>query len=122
MTFAFQKLTVWQKAVHLIDDIMYLADNLNSDKPHYKLIEQLESCSTSIALNIAEGKGKHTNKNFIRHLYIARGSLYESLTLLVLFRKREWISEEQLEDIESQALDLTKMMMGLIKSLSPQEK
>ena len=121
-TFAFQKLQVWQKAIEFADQVMWLSKNLDTDKYHYKVIEQLEAASTSVSLNIAEGKGRKTKQDFIRFLYIARGSLYETVSLLELIHKRDWITQEQLTEIEEQALEITKMLMGLIKNLSGNKK
>ena len=52
-TFAFKDLLVWQKAVDFADSVIAMSENLNTDRKHYRLIEQLESCSTSVAMNIA---------------------------------------------------------------------
>lgn len=75
MQFGFKELIVWQKAMEFADQVLDLTDNLETDRKHYRLIEQLESSVTSVALNIAEGKGINSNKEFIQFLYISRGSL-----------------------------------------------
>jgi four helix bundle protein len=74
----------------------------------------LESASTSIALNIAEGKGRYSKKEFIQFLYIARGSLYETITLLVIFNRKKWISDTQLNEIGVFGDQIGKMLSGLI--------
>ena len=68
-------------------------------------------------MNIAEGKGRFSKKEYIRFLYVARGSLYEAVTLLVLFRKRNWISKKTYNELEDKAEEIVKMLMGLIKYL-----
>ncbi len=75
--FGFKKLIVWQKAVEFANKIILLTEAIDTKRKHYRLIEQLESSSCSIAQNIAEGKGRYSNKEFIHFLYISRGSLYE---------------------------------------------
>ncbi|MFA5100106.1 MAG: four helix bundle protein [Candidatus Omnitrophota bacterium] len=55
----------------------------HSDRKHYRLIENLEASCTSIAFNIAEGKGRFSKKEFIQFLYVARGSLYETVSQLI---------------------------------------
>jgi len=57
--FAFENLEVWQKAVEFANRVINLSEEIKTDRKHYRLIEQLESASTSIALNIAEGKGRY---------------------------------------------------------------
>jgi four helix bundle protein len=80
------------------------------------LIEQVESSSASISQNIAEGKGRNSKKEFEHYLYIARGSIYETVTLLNLFYKRSWIEPEKLNEMENEALEIAKMLKGLINS------
>jgi four helix bundle protein len=115
--FSFEDLEVWQKAVEFARKIIELIEALNTSRRHYRLIEQLESSTTSIAMNIAEGKGRYSKKEFIQFLYIARGSLYETITLLMIFHKNNWINEEQLCEIKNFADEIGKMLSGLIRSI-----
>ncbi len=85
--FAFEELEVWQKSVEYAVEVVRLIEKVETTRKHYKLIEQLEGACTSIALNIAEGKGRYSKKEFIQFLYIARGSLYETVTLLIIFQR-----------------------------------
>jgi four helix bundle protein len=82
------------------------------------LIEQLEAAVTSVPMNIAEGKGRNSRKEFIHFLYVARGSLYETLTLLEIFQMRNWIPRDQFGQLELQANELAMMINGLIRSLT----
>ena len=54
--FSFEDLEVWQKAVEFANRVIQLAEQIQTDRKHFRLIEQLEAASTSVALNIAEGK------------------------------------------------------------------
>ena len=69
----------------LVDQVIEVIDEMDTPRKHYRLIEQLESAATSIPLNIAEGKGRLSKKEFMQYLYIARGSAYEMLTLVEIF-------------------------------------
>jgi four helix bundle protein len=115
--FSFQDLKVWQKAILFSKSVIRLVDQMEAPRRHYRLIEQLESASASVAMNIAEGKGRQTTKEFIQFLYIARGSLFEVITLVILFAKLEWINDTQLGIIQNDALEITKMLNSLIKSM-----
>lgn len=117
MDFAFKDLKVWQSAVDFADYAISLTENLQSNRKHYRLVEQFESSATSVAMNIAEGKGRHSKKEFIQYLYISRGSLYETVTLAILFSRRNWISKEQLEHLETEAIEIASMLKGLINSI-----
>lgn len=115
--FTFKDLKVWQKALVFADEILECCENLNSKNKHFRLIEQIESSCASISQNIAEGQGRNSNKEFKQFLYYSRGSLYETVTLLNIFRLRNWIKSEQLQKFEMQAEEIGKMINGLINSI-----
>ena len=116
--FAFKELNVWQKSIDFADTVIDLIDNLETDRKHFRLIEQLESAVASIAQNIAEGKGRKSKKEFTQFLYIARGSVYEKITLLIIFQKRGWISKETLQELEASGKEIIKMIKGFINYLN----
>jgi len=115
--FGFKDLNVWQKSMDFADGVLEIAENISSERKHFRLVEQIESSSTSIPQNIAEGKGRNSQKEFIHFLYIARGSLYETVTLLNIFQRRNWISSETLHSLENQAHEIASMLKGLINSI-----
>ena len=115
--FAFENLEVWQKSVDFANKVISFAEEIKTDRKHYRLIEQLEAASTSVALNIAEGKGRYSKKEFAQFLYIARGSLYETITLLIIFHQRGWISEEHLDKTKGLGEHIGKMLSSLINSI-----
>jgi len=89
MGFAFEELKVYQRALDFAVSVIDVIYELNTPRKHYRLIEQLESSSISVALNISEGKGRYSKKEFKRFCYIARGSLYETVAMLQIFKKKE---------------------------------
>lgn len=115
--FAFKDLSVWHKAIDFADDLISLSENLNTERKHFRLVEQLEAAATSVPMNIAEGKGRDSKKEFVRFLYIARGSLYEVVTLSIIFERREWISKKDLNKIEKDGHEIASMLKGLINSI-----
>jgi four helix bundle protein len=115
--FSFEDLEVWQKAMEFADKVIVVVDTLNTNRKHYRLIEQLESSATSILMNIAEGKGRYSKKEFIQFLYIARGSLYETIALLIRFRKKNWIDEVQLDELKGSGSEIGRMISSLINSI-----
>jgi four helix bundle protein len=115
--FSFETLEVWQKAVEFAKRIIDLSERIETNRKHSRLIEQLEASSASVALNIAEGKGRYSKKEFIQFLYVARGSLYETITLITIFHKNKWISEAQLNETKRFADEIGKMLSNLITSI-----
>ena len=114
---SYKDLVVWQKSMLLANDVIDLVDHLKADRKHYRLIEQLEAAVTSIPMNIAEGKGRESKKEYIHFLYISRGSLFETLTLLEIFQMRNWIKTEAFQKLENQSAEIAKMLNGLINSI-----
>jgi four helix bundle protein len=117
MRFGFEDLEVWRKSIDFANQVISVTEDVKSPRKHFRLLEQLESSSTSIPMNIAEGKGRFSKKEFIQFLYIARGSLYETMTLLIIFRMRNWVSIETFNTLEAQAKEIVNMLMGLVKYL-----
>lgn len=97
--------------------ILDLVENIETDRKHYRLFEQIESACTSVAMNIAEGKGRYSKKEFVHFLYIARGSLFETVTLLIIFKNRQWITENTLETFKEDASQIGKMLNALINRI-----
>lgn len=68
-------------------------------------------------MNIAEGKGRNSKKEFVQYLHFSRGSLYETLALLEIFHMRGWIESEAFRELENQGTEIAKMLNGLINSI-----
>lgn len=114
--FPFEKLEIWNLAVDFADFILELLESFPANK-YLRLIGQMEAAVSSIAQNMAEGKGRQYKKEFIQFLYIAEGSLFEVLTLTELFKRRGLIKEEDDNAIRKQAETIDRKIHGLINSL-----
>ena len=115
--FAYENLDVWNRAVDFAVMVIDTVENISTNRKHYRLLEQMESSSTSISMNLAEGKGRNSKKEFIQFCYIARGSLYETMTLLEIFRRKKWITDSVYVALETEGLEIASMIKGLINSL-----
>ena len=122
MKFGYEDLEVWKRAVDFAVSVIELIDKIDTGRKHYRLFEQIEAASTSVAMNLAEGKGRFSQKEFIHYCYIARGSLYETITLLEIFKRKEWISEEEFYSLKSEGIEIASMIKGLINSLYKSQK
>ena len=114
---AYKDLSVWQKSMFFANSVIAFLEALDTDRKHYRLLEQLEAAVTSIPMNIAEGKGRNSKKEFVHFLYISRGSLYETLTLLEIFHMRGWLKTDKYQELEQQSIEIAKMLNGLINSI-----
>ena len=117
MKFAYENLEVWNKSVDFAVKVIDTVEQIDTDRKHYRLLDQIEASSTSISMNLAEGKGRFSRKEFKHFLYISRGSLYETMTLLEIFRRKKWISNDQYFQFESSGLEIASMIKGLINSI-----
>ena len=86
--FTFKELNVWHRAVDFADKSIALIDEIDSNRKHFRLFEQLESAVTSISLNIAEGKGRYSKKEYIHFCTLLVGQ-YMRLLLCSIFSKKE---------------------------------
>jgi len=117
--FSFEDLDVWKKSLDFSAAVIDLTEEINLERKHYRLMDQLEAASASISLNIAEGKGRYSKKEFIQFLYVARGSLFEAVTLLCLFHKKKWIKEDRLDQLKCFGDEIGKMLSGLTWNSPP---
>ena len=117
MAFAFEDLNVYRRALDFAVNVIETIDTIDAPRKHYRLFEQIESSSTSISSNISEGKGRYSKKEFKQYLYIARGSLYETVTRLQIFKKLKWLKEESYKNLYAEAEEINKMLSGLINSI-----
>ena len=115
--FAYENLEVWNRAVDFAVKVIDLVETIDTGRKHYRLLEQIEASSTSVSMNIAEGKGRFSQKEFIQYCYIARGSLYETMTLLEIFKRKGWISQEEFSLLKSEGIEIASMIKGLINAI-----
>ena len=122
MKFGYEDLEVWKRAVDFAVKVIDTVENISTNRKHYRLLEQIEASSTSVPMNLAEGKGRFSQKEFMQYCYIARGSLYETVTLLEIFKRKSWISEEEFSLLKSEGIEIASMIKGLINSLYKSQK
>jgi len=82
----YKKLTVWNDAMDLVQDIYLWSKQLPPDE-RYGLTNQIRRASVSVPANIAEGSATNTDKALKRYLGIALGSVFELETYLLIVRK-----------------------------------
>ncbi|MBF0245705.1 MAG: four helix bundle protein [Planctomycetes bacterium] len=85
----------------------------------YGLTNQLRRAVVSIPSNIAEGHARSSTAEFLRLLSIARGSLAEVETQLLIAQRLGYLSAEHLLPILSLQMEINKMTNGLMAKLAP---
>jgi four helix bundle protein len=117
MASSWKELLVWQKAHEIVLDVYKLAKCFPKIET-YSLVDQIKRAAYSVPANIVEGYSKNTRKEFLRHLYIARGSLEELRYFLLLSKDLSYITENQYNDIEARLTEVSYLLNQLIRSLT----
>lgn len=112
----FRDLRVWQLA-HELTLQVYKATGLFPKKETYGIESQLRRSSSSIGANIAEGFSRHTKREFIQFLYVAKGSLSETINHLLLAKDLDYLNEEKYLIFEEKYTVLSKQINALILSI-----
>jgi four helix bundle protein len=110
----FEDLEVWQEALQLSIQLYHEL----KDCRDFSLRDQMQRSSVSIASNIAEGFDRRTNKEFIQHLYIAKGSCSELRTQLYLVKEIGTISADAATRLLERTRKISAMLYKLIKTRS----
>jgi len=110
----FKKLNVWQLAKDLAVKIYKLTQTSTFSKD-YGLKDQIQRSAVSIPSNIAEGDNLDTDKQSIRHFFIARGSTAELRTQLIISLEIGYITKEEFELFDSDCDKISAMLTTLIK-------
>lgn len=109
----FRELSVWKKAKDLAVAIYKVTNNGELAKD-YSLKDQIRRAAISIPSNIAEGNDRESEKEFIRFLYIAKGSLAELQTQLIITYEIGFLNEEYFYSLEAKCTEVSRMLDGLI--------
>jgi four helix bundle protein len=110
----FKDLIAWQKAKDLAVKIYRTTGNGALSKD-FGMRDQLCRCAVSIASNLAEGDERDTDKDAVRFFFIAKGSLAELRTQLLICYEVGLLSQSDYEHLESDCVTLAKMLGSLIK-------
>jgi four helix bundle protein len=113
----YQDLIVWQKAMDLALMVYEATENF-PQKEIFGLTNQLRRAAVSVPSDIAEGQGRETTRDFLRFLGIARGSLQELETQLMLASRLRYIDESGKAAVFEVAEETGRLLSGLCKSLS----
>ncbi len=107
---------MWQKALDLAVSL-YETTRTFPKEELYGMTSQIRRAASSIPANIAEGQGRRSTKEFLNFLSIARGSLKELETHLILSQRVGLLTKQQLDRLLAQTDQISRMITGLSNSL-----
>lgn len=112
----FKKLIIWQRANAIEQEIAKIAKIFPAFEK-YNLVDQIIRCSRSIGANIAEGHTQTYIKKEITHINTALGSTGETQNHLITANQNNYITEEELNKLDDELIELKKMLFGYLKKL-----
>jgi four helix bundle protein len=112
----FEDIIAWQKARVVVNDIYNITSNGKYHKD-FALIDQTNRAAISIMLNIVEGFGRKSRKEFNQFLTFAHGSTSELQSALYIAHDRRYIEKDELTLLYNKCDEVSRLIMGLIKYL-----
>lgn len=109
-------LDVWKISLDMVDSVYDLTLQL-PDSEKYGIISQMKRAAVSIPANIAEGFGRKSDKELLNFLNIARGSLSELDTYLIICLRRKWVDEILVQATGELLVRLSKMLFKLVVTI-----
>ncbi len=116
MIHSHEDLVVWKRAMDLVDAV-YKATAAFPDTERFGLTSQMQRASVSVPANIAEGCGRESTKDLLRHLSIAQGSLSELRTLALISQRRSFVKDDLNSDVLRLAETVGRLLIGFRRSL-----
>ncbi len=114
---SFEEIYVWQEATELAKEIYMLVGSTPGIKKDFGLKDQIQRSAVSISSNIAEGFERQSNQEFIRFLFIAKGSCGELRTQLHILFLIGLLEENRSKTLNDKCMKISGMLMNLIKTL-----
>lgn len=112
----YQQLVVWQDAIHYFA-LTRKVFGRNVPFSEGKLVAQQLASVDSVHRNIAEGYCRRSVKEYIHFLYIALGSLGESVSAQIAYQEAGQLTAENFEELDALAFKIENGMLRLIQSL-----
>ncbi|MEX2270049.1 MAG: four helix bundle protein [Vicinamibacterales bacterium] len=114
----YSQLETWQRAMDLAEAV-YAATRGYPKDEMYGLTSQTRRSAVSVPSNIAEGQGRGSSRDFVRFLAVARGSLCELETQLLLGGRLKYMDQASVSTLLKQAATVGRLINGLIRSVAP---
>ncbi len=109
-----ETLNTWVKAKEFALRVYREVVPLLPNEEKWSLAQQIRRSANSIPANIAEGYGRFHYQDNIRFCYIARGSLEETLSHLVMCKELAYIPDELFSSLAQDGEKLTQLINGYV--------
>ena len=116
----FQSLEIWKKSHALTLSIYEITTKKFPHSELFALTSQLRRAASSIPMNIAEGCGRKSKKDFAHFIQIAIGSSSEVEYQLILAKELKYITENTWQKLNDNIIEIRKMMFAFANKLTTQ--
>ena len=118
---SYRDLRVWQRAMELVFGVYDVTRSFPKDEL-YGLVSQMRRAAVSVPSNIAEGKGRLTDRDRAHFYSQARGSLLELETQILIAQRLEYVFEARAKSLIETSAELGRMLNALIERIRPTER
>jgi four helix bundle protein len=112
----YRELVAWQKAMDLVVEVYRLSQCFPREEI-YGLTNQVRRAAVSVPSNIAEGQGHGIGQAFSNFLRIAKGSLQEVETQILIAERLQYISDVQALVFLDTSCEVARLIAGLLRSV-----
>ena len=116
MSGTYKDLEAWQYAMTLVQEIYRSTAKFPRDEM-FGLTSQLRRAAVSVASNIAEGKGRFSDRELSQFLAVARGSVFEIETQIAIAEGLGFLAEPQGRELLKRCGEVGRLLNGLIRSV-----
>jgi four helix bundle protein len=121
MAFRFEQLQIWELAIEFASHVYEVTEGFPKSEI-FGLRSDIRRAGNSVPMNIGEGAGRGSKRDFSRFLDIAMGSVYEVVTGMAIALKRHYITAEAYRGIYDEAEILAKKLTRFQDTLLPSRK
>ena len=112
--FKFERLNAWQRSIGVFEKVAAVVDTI-PHKYQSSIGDQIKRSCLSISANIAEATGREGIKEQKYHFSVAKGSIYETVSLLYAMKNRNYVEESFFHELYRELDEIAMMLHGLIK-------
>lgn len=112
----FRDLLIWQKAMNLVTNTYQITEKFPKEEL-FGLTSQIRRSDISLPSNIAEGYGRDSNKELLRFINIAIGSLFEFQTQIEIAKNINYLNENEFKNLYEETRELEAMIISFSKRL-----
>jgi four helix bundle protein len=118
----FEDIRAWQEARALTNAVYEAVRQSPRFSSDYKLREQIQGAAVSVMSNIAEGFSRHTTREFVNFLFVAKGSAAEVESQLYVALDQGYVDKVRFDELYEAAEEVARLLSGFIHYLLKKDR